>query len=228
MLKKLFKIFKKDKPTKLNTPEDYDHDIVEIPEDRWIQYVAESPLELTQYLDQRKLNSIRAQATASSLFVGVLKELEDAEVISEENIENFPKLNVINSSLVSGYFSVLFMNYDIDKCSTMYNGIMPDGSFIEADDEEAINEFRGKLIDHLLKTDASPEQADASHLQYRLEEDNNLLNITCDKCGTPHNFKDTVPATNFRCTLCDNDLVFYYGLPEEEQIRIMEESVKEK
>jgi len=133
----------------------------------------------------------------------------------------------LSSAVENGFLPIHFAYHDVDLSTTLYNGLLPDGTRApdtsELPPEKAIvveRSIKAKLVNYLSKTDNTPEQITAYHINYRMEELSNFFNVTCDKCGTPHSYKMDVPLTNLNCALCDHPLVFYYGLDDEAQQKI--------
>jgi ribosomal protein S27E len=211
----------------LNNDGEFGSSHVQVPTDEWIQYIAYDPAELRVYVSGKRAAVSNSILVANGLISQIAGEVSNEE--DELYDDEYPALSYLYTAAENGYLPIHFSFYDVELCSTLFNGLLPDGTKMkdesEMTKEEQLDYYKNikfSLVDYLSKTDSTPEEISKEHIEYRMYEYSHFFNVTCDKCGTPHNFKNDVPLTNLRCTLCDHTLVFYYSLPEEDQYKALE------
>jgi hypothetical protein len=173
--------------------------------DEFVQYVIGTPTELMAYLEGKRLALSSCVEGYGGLFVQIAREL------GEDKIKEVPTLLKTLNAIQQKHFHIFSDFYDVTFASTMWTGVLPNGETIPLPFKNAEEYFDAKemIANYLTETNNVPSPMTKSHLELKQYESTNILNITCDKCGTPHNFKDDVPKENFHCTLCAKPLIIY-------------------
>jgi hypothetical protein len=185
--------------------DDYYGNVLDSLPDHYVQYVVDNPDTLRSYIHGVNIGKHVTMTVLSNIVSQIAVESEDHEPSQESTLEN------VKYSIKNGFLPIYNDHYDSEYCSVLYNGIMPDGSIIDMDKStpDELAKFKHAITKYLSIQDPVPTPITPEYLELRMSQYNNFFNITCDKCGTPHNFMNDVPKESFNCTLCDNELVIY-------------------
>jgi hypothetical protein len=188
--------------------EDYYKEIVNKLPQHYVQYVVDSPVTLRSYIHGLNVGKHVTMSVMSNIISQIALEVE-LEVSEDEppttTLEN------IKYSITNGFLPIYNDHYDSEFGSVLYNGIMPNGEVIDIDTvtPETLGTYKQAITKYLSIHDPVPSPITPEYLELRMSQYNNFFNVTCDKCGTPHNFSLDVPSENFVCTLCEHELVIY-------------------
>ncbi len=182
---------------------DYRGEVLDSLPNHFVQYVVDSPATLRSYLHGLNIGKHVTMTVLANIVSQIAEEM--GEGLQDSTLEN------IKYSISKGYLPIYNDHYDSELCSVLYNGIMPNGEIIDIDasSPEELSKYKKRITDHLSIQDPVPTPITPEYLELRMSQYNNFFNVTCDVCGTPHGFLKDVPDENFKCTLCDNELVIY-------------------
>jgi hypothetical protein len=175
-----------------------------LPEE-FVQYVIGTPTELMAYLEGKRL----ALSSGVEGYGGIL--LQIANELGIEQINESPTLAKTITAIQKKHFHIFSDFYDVTFASTFWNGVLPNGEKVNIPFKSNEDYFDTKtmIANYLQESNGAPSPITKSHLELKQYESTNILNVTCDKCGTPHNFKQDVPRENLDCTLCGKPLIIY-------------------
>jgi len=188
--------------------EDYYEEMIGMLPKHYVQYVVDNPITLRSYIHGLNVGKHITMKVMSNIISQI-----STEVGSEASEEEPPTttLENIKYSITNGFLPIYNDHYDSEFCSVFYNGIMPSGEVIDINNvtPELLTEHKQAITKYLSIYDPVPSPITPEYLELRMSQYNHFFNVTCDQCGTPHNFAHDVPVENFSCTLCDHELVIY-------------------
>jgi hypothetical protein len=189
----------------------------------WIQYVAHDPSELRYYcLGKKSIETSYMYQFADVIIQLSIDnmgedlsgdtdefELDFDKIINDEPAELGEHFKELEELIRNDQLDAYFVNHDVALSSTFINGIMPDGSIEDINDQKTLKRLQWILERYLKTSDPIKRPMTKDYIENKIIEKQSFFNVVCHKCGTPHNFKYDVPHKSLNCTLCDQPLVLY-------------------
>lgn len=173
-------------------------------EAQWVPYVIDNKQSFVHYLIGKNYTKISITSIIKNMLTKLLNDIP-SDKLEDTNSYIYEVADIITTKSLP----LVFEYPDFTLSSTRYTGVLPNGQYVsDLTMEEQIEVFSEFLEPTIMNLETARNTSD---IEYRLGLINNLLNLNCPYCGTPHNFNDIedIPDTDFKCTLCDKVLIQY-------------------